>query len=157
MLARDAFTIAFNVFMTAVLHKTMHWTWVNYMSNVQRWPEKMVACQVWKISEVCQQMAKCCFDRSSLHSLFYIVLALSISTLQALCVTLSPPLHFNSMSCIHSWTSDHPAVHHSQMILIILRKKMAQFFISFAIITDSPTKLSIPIQSKGANFKHWWN
>ena len=67
MLARDAFTIAFNVFMTAVLHKTMHWTWVNYMSNVQRWPEKMVACQVWKIRSVSTdgQMSKCSYSWTS--------------------------------------------------------------------------------------------
>ena len=125
----------------------LRWTGVYYMSNVQRWSEQMVAGHVWKISEVYQQMARRADAAelpgfwSKFAAIFNIVLAWSFSTLHTLipaclckrnvcthcavsfCITLSPPLHFNSMSCIHSWTSDHPAVHHNQMILIILRER----------------------------------
>ena len=112
------------------------------------------------------QMSKCSYSWTS--TVLIVVHCTHFSTLCLLyqfqhckyCITLrhsfsAPSFQLNVMhSQLDQWPpccasqSDDP---HN------FEKKMAQFFISFAIITDSPTKLSIPIQSKGANFKHWWN
>ena len=91
-----------------------------------KWAEQMVTGQVWKKcitrwpdGKMQMQLNFQCFDRSSVQ---FLTLCLLYHFQHCTHYASLFPLHFNSMSCIHSLTSDHPALHHNQMILIIFTK-----------------------------------